>query len=121
MAKVRKPPPANSKPSLRDKLTAAFVQNIEADWAQHGTSVIEKLREKYPERYADIVARLTAPAEPPPGPGDYSQCHDILALGRKMLLDNGMPEAALTDQAIEQAAEALDALKDRFDEIMKGH
>jgi hypothetical protein len=42
-------------------------------------------------------------------------------MGRKMLLDNGMPEAALTDQAIEQAAEALDALKDRFDEICRGN
>src|SRR5262245_34865725 len=49
------------EPSPRDRLTSQFIQALEKDWAEHGPSIIEKLREKHLERYADIVARLVAP------------------------------------------------------------
>ena len=112
---------ATSEPSLRDKLTAKFVEALEADWQEHGTEIIQKLRERSPEKYADIVARLTVPAEPPPAPGDYRECKSVFDVARKMLVNNGMHPDAITDAMVEQAAEAADALKDRLDEISRGN
>jgi hypothetical protein len=44
--------------SKRAKLTAAFIEALEADWQQHGDVIIEKLREDSPTKYAEIVAKL---------------------------------------------------------------
>ena len=112
---------STNEPSLRDKLTQAFVEALQADFEQHGVSTIEKLREKYPERYIDACTRLTVPAEPPPAPGDYSECKSVFDVARKMLVDNGMHPDAITDAMVEQAAEAAEALKDRLDAISKGN
>jgi hypothetical protein len=53
-----------AEPSLRDKLSAAFLQAIESDFAANGAAVIQDLRVKSPEKYAEIAARLIATTEP---------------------------------------------------------
>jgi hypothetical protein len=47
-----------SKVSPRTKLTAKFIEALQADFEQHGPEVIEKLREESPARYAEVVAKL---------------------------------------------------------------
>jgi hypothetical protein len=47
-----------SKASPRSKLTAKFIEALQADFEQHGAEVIEKLRQEAPARYAEVVARL---------------------------------------------------------------
>jgi hypothetical protein len=46
------------KATARSKLTAKFLEALQADFEQHGAGVIEKLREENPARYAEVVARL---------------------------------------------------------------
>src|SRR5215813_14900716 len=107
MSKARKAAkPESSEPSLKEKLSASFLTAFEADFKTHGIQVIEQLRAEDPGKYVEVGAKLIAAVEQPPpgsGPGDFRDCKSIFDMGRKMLLDNGMPEAALTDQAIEQA------------------
>src|SRR5215831_6008198 len=75
-----------SEPSLRDRLTSQFIEALEKDWAQHGTSIIEKMRLESPTKYAEIVSRLVVPTEQPPAPNDFSSCQsqqDIMDLPRR--------------------------------------
>src|SRR5262249_18905643 len=60
--KARKP--KTNEPSPRDKLAAGFLKAFESDFEAHGVDVIERLREKHPDRYADLAARLIATTEP---------------------------------------------------------
>jgi len=63
-----------SEPSAREKLAAKLAEALQADFEQHGVSTIERLREKYPERYVDAVTKLTVPTEPAPAPDDFRNC-----------------------------------------------
>jgi hypothetical protein len=46
------------EPSLRAKLSTAFLEAFERDFAANGVAVIEALRNKSPDKYAEIAARL---------------------------------------------------------------
>jgi len=105
MSRIRKIK-SNSEPSLRDKLTTAFVTALEADWQQHGTEIIQTLREKDPRAYAEIVAKLTTPVEPPPAPGEFSASQSSAEIARKMLVDIGTPDESITPSMIEAATRA---------------
>jgi hypothetical protein len=91
--------PKSAEPSLRDKLSAAFLEAFQADFETHGAEVIESLRTKDPARYVDIGARLIAASEPPVG----------------------LPEDAATSKMIERAIEANDRLIDELSQIAAGH
>ena len=45
-------------PSTRDKLSSAFVQALEKDWAEHGSEVIQQIRQDNPVKYGELIARL---------------------------------------------------------------
>jgi len=104
----------------RQKLTGDFVTALQADWQMHGQEIIEALRTQSPVKYAEIVSRLAVP-EPMPAPDDFSQCHSQLDIGKKLLVQVGVPEDAMTDSMIEQAAEANEAFVDRLAMIAGGH
>jgi hypothetical protein len=42
----------------RGKLSEAFVEALAEEWRVHGADVLEKVREKSPERFAQLVADL---------------------------------------------------------------
>jgi Family of unknown function (DUF5681) len=50
--------PAGRPKGARNKLTETFVTAIAADFAEHGPTVLEKLRKTDPEAYLKIVSRL---------------------------------------------------------------
>jgi hypothetical protein len=104
----------------RQKLTGDFVTALQADWQLHGPDIIEALRTQNPVKYAEIVSRLAVP-EAAPAPDDYSQCQTQLDIGKKLLAQVGVPEDAMTDSMIEQAAEANEAFVDRLEMIAGGH
>lgn len=56
-------------PTLIDKLGDSFVSAFEVHFRTHGVSVIEQLRQKAPDKYVEIGAKLIAAAEQPPSPG----------------------------------------------------
>ena len=97
----------------RQKLTGDFVTALQADWQMHGQEIIEALRTQSPVKYAEIVSRLAVP-EATSAPDDFSQCQSQLDIGKKLLVQVGVPEDAMTDSMIEQAAEANEAFVDRL-------
>jgi hypothetical protein len=46
----------SAEPSKRDKLAAVFDEALEADAAENIKTVIEQLRTKSPDKYAELVA-----------------------------------------------------------------
>jgi len=93
-----------SEPSLRDRLASQFIEALKKDWAEHGASVIEAVREKAPAKYADLIVRL-APVDPPitDSQGDFSAAQTQGEIARKLLKDIGVAEADIT-AAMEAAA-----------------
>src|SRR5262245_13179266 len=105
MMKPRKPKPNN--PSLRDKLSAQFMKDFEEDFAANGKAVIEQLRQRSPEKYADIAARLIAQTEPP-NPNDLSNAKSLAEVARMLLQGVGLPDPS--DQQLEAAMAATSRL-----------
>jgi hypothetical protein len=113
--KPRKLKPKPQEPSLRDKLSADFLAAFEADFAVNGVAVIEALRLKSPEKYAELGARLIATVEPKPD--GFEQCNDMESIARKQLKSVGLEnEDAMTADMIRRTIE----INDRFvDELAK--
>jgi hypothetical protein len=95
----------SNEPSLRDKLSANFLRDFEADFAANGADVIKQLRVKHPDRYAELGARLIAQAEPPGG-NEYDQAKSMDDIGRIHLRQMGINDP--TEQQIEAALAAHD-------------
>jgi len=93
-----------SEPSLRDRLASQFIEALKKDWAEHGASVIEAVREKAPAKYAELIVRL-APVEPlnTGGQDDFRGCQTQEDIARKLLKDVGAAEEDIT-AAMEAAA-----------------
>jgi hypothetical protein len=103
-----------SKGSLRDKSSAAYLEAFQADFEAHGVAAIEALRQKSPEKYAEIGSRLIAATEPA-SVTDFSVCNSMQDIGRKLLQSVGVNEP--TDEMVEQAIAANDAFIARLEEI----
>src|SRR5262245_34147286 len=112
MMKPRKP--KANEPSLRDKLSAQFMKDFEEDFADNGKAVIEQLRQRSPEKYADIAARLIAQTEPP-NPNDLSQARSLFEVGRMLLQGVGLHDPS--DQQIEAAMAANNRLMTELEQI----
>ena len=113
---MRKPPKLNKEPSLRDKLSAAYLETFQADFAANGASVIEQLRQKSPERYAEIAARLIAASEP--RSDGFENAQSMEDIGLKLLRAVGFdaPDDASIEAAIkanDDFIEQLKAIRDR--------
>src|SRR5262245_45345899 len=111
--KARKP--KATEPSLRDKLSAKFLKDFEADFAEHGADVIQQLREKHPDRYAELAAKLIAQAEPPSGVFDRAKSMEDI--GRGLLQQVGVAEDNMTDEMIEAAIAANDKFVRELEKI----
>jgi hypothetical protein len=109
-----------SEPSLRDRLSANFLAAFQADFAANGVAAIEALRQKSPEKYSEIAARLIAATEPPSS-DDFGKAQSMQDIGRGLLKQVGLHEDAITEQMIEQAIAANDALVARLEQIARGN
>jgi hypothetical protein len=110
--------PKNTEPSLRDKLSAAYLEVFQADFAANGIAVIEALRNKSPEKYAEIAARLIAATSPTEQKDGFAADTSMEAVGRRLLQNIGLDEP--TDEQIQAAIAAnsvfmaeLEAIRDR--------
>lgn len=97
---------AAKAPNLRDKLSQAFLTAFDADFTEHGVDVIQQLRLKDPIRYAELAGRLITAAQDPTDPNDYSRCQSEEEIVRKLLLQVGVHEDALTPDMLRQAEDA---------------
>ena len=104
-----------AEPSLRDKLSENFMRAFEADFADNGVDAIKALREKSPEKYSEIAARLIAAIESKPD--GFNQCNTMEEIGRKLLQSVGGHDVTLTDDMIAQAVAANDAFIAKLEAI----
>lgn len=119
-----KPAKAEAKkpaPNLRDRLSEAFLKALEGDFAVHGLDVVVQLRQQEPGKYCELAAKLVAQAVQPPDPTQFAGCHTELDIARKLLLQVGMHEEAITDSALQLAAEANAQLVTRLLVIAEGN
>jgi hypothetical protein len=108
----------------RHDLSNDFVQALAADWKEHGAATIEAVRQKSPDKYCELIAKVV-PKEmllsADRRATDYSDCQDMHDIGRRLLLQTGILEAAITDTMIEQTVEANSNFLDRLLLIGKGN
>jgi hypothetical protein len=105
-----------AQPSLRDRLSANFLAAFEADFAANGVAAIEQLRQKSPEKYAEIAARLMVNNEPKPD--DFKQCKSMEEIARKLLKSSGVEdEDRITPAMIQAAIEANNRFVDELKRI----
>jgi hypothetical protein len=111
LGKKQKP----NEPSLCDKLSQNYMRALEADFAENGVEAIKALREKSPEKYCEISARLIATAEAKPD--GFGNCSTMEQIGRKLLQSVGGDDVELTDEQIAQAVAANDAFIAKLEAI----
>ena len=104
-------------PSTRDRLSSAFVQALEKDWAEHGSEVIQQIRQDNPVKYGELIARLVPMDANPLSANDYSTCKTMEDIGRQLLRQIGLSEEAITDDMIAEAVEANGRLVDTLEAI----
>jgi hypothetical protein len=73
------------------------------------------LRNKSPEKYAEIAARLIAATEPPAEKSGIAAANTMEEVGRRLLQSVGLTEP--TDEQIEQAIAANDKFIARLEAI----
>jgi hypothetical protein len=87
---ARKPQSSrDSSRSPRDRLSADLLQNFAADFAINGVGVIQALREKSPERYAELAGKLIMSAEEPTADLDFAGAKSMDEIGEKLLKSIG--------------------------------
>jgi hypothetical protein len=105
------------EPSLRDKLSEEVLRAFEADFSVNGVAVIEQLRLKSPEKYAELGAKLIAAAQPPKPDGGYADCQSTAEVARQQLVDCGANEFAIDEDMIRETIEANDRLVEELGRI----
>jgi hypothetical protein len=122
MSKARKSGNRYSEsPSTRDKLSSAFVEALEKDWAEHGSEVIQQIRHDNPVKYGELIARLIPMDANLTSARDFSRCKSMEDIGRGLLAQVGVDELAMTPSMIEAAIAANDDLVARLEQIAQGN
>ena len=98
--------PKASEPSVRDKLSAAFLKAFQSDFESFGIEAIEKLREENPAKYAEIASRLIAVVEPPLE--GFEGCRTPRDLGIALLKSVGANEFEMSEDMITEAIKCND-------------
>jgi hypothetical protein len=111
----RKPP--KPEPTLLDQLSAPL-RDFVSDFKTHGAKTLELVRERSPEKYIELSAKLiTLIAALKTEPDGFEQCNSMEDIGRKLLKSVGCDESAMSDGVVEQAIAANDAFIARLEEI----
>ena len=118
--------PKAGEPSLRDKLSQAFLEALEADFRAYGKGVIETMRQKDPTRYAELAGKLILTAEQSPAGLDFKSAKSMQDIGKKLMQSVGMDERTITAEMVQAAIDAnnefiaqLEAIRDRH-EVAEG-
>jgi hypothetical protein len=104
--KERKPKAKTVEPSLRDKLSASFLRAIADDFEVNGIAAIQKLRERSPEKYCEISARLIAAIEPKPDGTGFETANSVREIAERCLQSVGCESP--TEEQIQAAIRESD-------------
>src|SRR5260370_41564556 len=104
---------------LLDRLSAPLREFVE-DFGRHGKSVLERVRERSPEKYLELsckLAALVATLKPRGDEIDGAQNPDELAVA--LLRQMEMPEDAINEDAILAATETVDQFNAALEAIKR--
>ena len=88
------------------------------DFKTHGKTVLEQVRQNNPAKYLEMASKLAAlVAALRPEPDSFAKANSMQDIGRKLLQSVGADEATITDEQIEQAIAANDALVAQLEAI----
>jgi hypothetical protein len=110
-------PQKPDEPSLLDQLSGPLRDFVQ-DFKTHGKSVLEKVREKSPEKYLELstkLASLVAALKPPQNA--IEQARTLEDIGIALLKDVGCSEENITDAMISEAVELNNALVTGLEQI----
>src|SRR5215472_6088008 len=109
-------PQKPDEPSLLDQLSGPLRDFVQ-DFKTHGKSVLEKVRERSPEKYLELSTKLAGlVALVKPKPNEINEASTMEEVGRSLLQSVGCADE-MTDEMIAQAIEANDEFVDRLEEI----
>ena len=112
---ARKPQQSRDSRSPRDRLSQDLLQNFAADFAANGIEVIKALREKSPERYAELAGKLIMSAEEPSDELNFAGAKSMDEVGEKLLKSVGCEKP--TARMIKAAVKANDQFTKRLERI----
>jgi hypothetical protein len=107
--------PETKEPSLRQKLAENLLRDFHSDYVAKGKAALEALREKSPEKYCELGARLIAAVEPKSEGVEAARTME--ELGRALLRGVGCDEFAITEDMIRLAVAAQDKFVDELGRI----
>src|SRR5215470_1464259 len=110
-------PQKPDEPSLLDQLSGPLRDFVQ-DFKTHGKSVLEKVRERNPEKYLELSTKLLPlVAALNPGADDFADCTTPNDVGMKLLKSVGMSEFDMSEPMIADALKARDDLVDALEAI----
>src|SRR5262249_27662863 len=114
--------PQAGEPSLRNKLSQAFLEALEADFREYGNGVIETMRQKDPTRYAELAGKFILTAEQSPAGLDFKSAKSMQDIGKKLMQSVGMDERTITAEMVQAAIDAnnefiaqLEGIRDMYE------
>jgi hypothetical protein len=105
----------SAEPSLRERLSKKFLEALEVDFQLHGATILERMRESHPERYAELAAKMIMTAEPPEQKDGFASDSSMEAIGRRLLKSIGLIEP--TDEEVTAAIAANDEFIAKLEQI----
>src|SRR5262249_35300360 len=120
MESMRKPKKTSysSEPSLRDKLSASFVDSVMTDWEKNRDTAISELRQTDIVKYCELVSKLISPPSAPASP--YASAQSVRDVGRLLMQQVGADPEMVTDEMADEAVaanlkliETLQTIKER--------
>ena len=111
---ARKTQSQQGTPRLR--LSAAFLESLEKDFAEHKDEVIQALRRESPKAYAELLGRLIATSDPP-NENSLANANSMRDVGLRLLISMGVPKEEVTDEQIDLAVIANQNFVNRLEEI----
>lgn len=89
---------------------------LQADFELNGVKALEQMREKSPERYTELAAKLIIAVETPAG-HSLKDAQSLEELSERLLLSLGVAKEAITAEMIEAAKQANNTFVSTLEQI----
>jgi len=97
-------------------------RRIRGDVADNAVEVIKQLREKSPEKYSEIAAKLLAAIQQQPDPDSFDSAKSMRELGLRLLKSIGLDDPTEVEAAVAANNDfiaQLDAIRDQTQGAMQ--
>ena len=108
---------SKSERSVRTKLSDNFVRALSNDFETHGNEIIEQLRLKHPERYAELVGRLIAGEQNAPDEKQKTAPATTEGIAREALREVGMADEDIDEADIRLGVDAYSQFLTKLEQI----